>query len=551
MMERIEFPELFFGLVAPIGVDLADTVQPLKTLLERFEYQVTVIKVTDLFREIDYCDVELQDKPSEARFNSYIEFGNRLRELSGDQAICASLVIDKIAKGRNLDRGLREHREKHAYIIHQFKRKEEIELLRSVYGKLFFQISVYSSKGERSEAFAQRIARDHKSTDWDKYKATADQLVKLDEDQEENPNGQRVRSVFHLADFIINVDIDATQSDQLDRFVRLIFGDNTLSPTPVEYGMYMAKGASLRSLDLSRQVGAAIFSKRHEIITLGCNEVPKGRGGTYWPNDNGRDARDYKWGHDPNDEKKRSLILDLFERLSKSGLMDPNCVDQIDEMLQTAAVRESQLMDIIEFGRILHAEMSALMDAARLGRAVQDATLFCTTFPCHICAKHIVGSGVDTVYFLEPYPKSAAFTLHPDSIEVEGSSRVHYTSYDKTKFVHFFGISPRRYRDFFEKSSRKNKFTGKAQDWVSANNEPRPILDIKLPIYLPLENYVEEALEKNKQIAQTALSTAALVDQALNSDSDVASDTSGGQAHDSSQQHPSTSAEAADNIAEM
>ena len=33
------------------------------------------IKVTDLFRHIDYCDVTLQDKPSEARFDSYIEFG--------------------------------------------------------------------------------------------------------------------------------------------------------------------------------------------------------------------------------------------------------------------------------------------------------------------------------------------------------------------------------------------------------------------------------------------------------------------------------------------
>ncbi len=81
----------------------------------------------------------------------------------------------------------------------------------------------------------------------------------------------------------------------------------------------MAKGASLRSLDLSRQVGAAIFSKTHEVITLGCNEVPKGGGGTYWGDDPGIDARDYKWGSDPNDEKKRSLLLDLFQRLSEDG----------------------------------------------------------------------------------------------------------------------------------------------------------------------------------------------------------------------------------------
>lgn len=463
----------------------------------------------------DYCDVELHDRPSEARFQSYIAFGNRLREISGDKAICASLVIDKIAKSRGSEHSKREHREKRAYIIHQFKRKEEIDLLRSAYGKLFFQISVYSSKGERTDAFAQRIARDHKSTDLDKYRSTADQLIKLDEDQEEDQNGQRVRDVFHLADFIINIDIPATQSEQLDRFIKLIFGATNLSPTPIEYGMYLAKGASLRSLDLSRQVGAAIFSKKHEIITLGCNEVPKGGGGTYWAQNSSEDARDFKWGSDPNDEKKRSLILDLFERLSANGMMDREYVDKIDDMLQHSAVKDSQLMDIIEFGRILHAEMSAIMDAARLGRAVQDATLFCTTFPCHICAKHIVGSGIDTVYFLEPYPKSAAFALHPDSIEVEGSSRVHYLNYKKTKFTHFYGIAPRRYRDFFEKSLRKNKATGKAQEWLGPKNEPRPILDIKIPIYLPLEKYVEDALQKSKSRAVAALEAEQMVKKAL------------------------------------
>ena len=515
MLERIEFPELFFGLVAPIGVDLSETVQPLKALLERFGYQVEIIKVTDLFRDLAYCDVKLHDKPSEARFNSYIEFGNRLRGISSDKSICASLVIDKIAKGRGSEPSERQHREKHAYIIHQFKRKEEIDLLRSVYGKLFFQISVYSSKGERTDAFAQRIARDHKSTDLDKYRATADQLIKLDEDQEEDANGQRVRDVFHLADFIINIDIPATQSEQLDKFINLIFGATTLSPTAIEYGMYMAKGASFRSLDLSRQVGAAIFSKKHEIITLGCNEVPKGEGGTYWSQDGGDDARDFKWGSDPNDEKKRSLILDLFERLSENGLMDKECVENIDDMLQHPAVKESQLMDILEFGRILHAEMSALMDAARLGRSVQDATLFCTTFPCHICAKHIVGAGIETVYFLEPYPKSAAFALHPDSIEVEGSSRVHYANYKKAKFTHFHGISPRRYRDFFEKSLRKNKATGKPQDWLGPKNEPRPIFDVKVAIYLPLEKYVEENLQKAKLTALATLGSETTVKEAL------------------------------------
>ena len=39
--------------------------------------------------------------------------------------------------------------------------------------------------------------------------------------------------------------------------------------------MFAAKAAALRTLDLSRQVGAAIFSADGEIISMGSNEVPK------------------------------------------------------------------------------------------------------------------------------------------------------------------------------------------------------------------------------------------------------------------------------------
>jgi deoxycytidylate deaminase len=71
-------------------------------------------------------------------------------------------------------------------------------------------------------------------------------------------------------------------------------------------------------------------------------------------------------------------------------------------------IKDSQLMDILEFGRMIHAEMSAISDAARLGRETKATILFSTTFPCHICAKHIVSAGIGRVVFLEPYPKSYA-----------------------------------------------------------------------------------------------------------------------------------------------
>ena len=80
-------------------------------------------------------------------------------------------------------------------------------------------------------------------------------------------------------------------------------------------------------------------------------------------------------------------------------------------------------MDLLEFGRIIHAEMSAISDAARKGVAIQGATLYSTTFPCHLCAKHIVASGIKRVVYLEPYPKSYANALHGDSIEVDSGRK--------------------------------------------------------------------------------------------------------------------------------
>ncbi len=80
----------------------------------------------------------------------------------------------------------------------------------------------------------------------------------------------------------------------------------------------------------------------------------------------------------------------------------PSVQERVDAIMSKPAVCDAQIMDIIEFGRMIHAEMSALTDAARLGRSTKDATLYCTTYPCHLCAKHIVAAGIMRVVFLLP-----------------------------------------------------------------------------------------------------------------------------------------------------
>ena len=143
------------------------------------------------------------------------------------------------------------------------------------------------------------------------FRPKAEDIVQIDENEDRDIHGQRVSAIFHDADIIINADINEnTVEDQVDRFCNLLFGSNRISPTKDEYGMFAAKAAALRTIDLSRQVGAAIFSVDGEVISMGSNEVPKAGGGTYWCNTTGKfDDRDYVRSLIPMIGERRNFYL--------------------------------------------------------------------------------------------------------------------------------------------------------------------------------------------------------------------------------------------------
>jgi cytidine deaminase len=383
-----------------------------------------------------------------------------------------------------------------AYIIRQLKRPEEISLFRELYGKQVFQISAYADPEQRKGRLAAKM-RDYDSakTRISEFEGAALNLVNRDEHEDAVSNGQRLRDVFPLAD----VFIDATTSDSIrktiQRFLRVVFGYNFHSPTREEYGMYIAKSASLRSSDLSRQVGAAVFSAEGEVKVLGCNEVPSPSGGTYWEDDQG-DSREFKVGLDTNEEFKHRLLSDVIKNFVRAGIMDKRFSMMPTRRFLAVAKRvgkfdlEKQLlmMDLIEYGRIIHAEMNAITDAARKGISLKDGILYCTTFPCHLCAKHIISSGIKKVIYIEPYPKSYAQELYRDEIYL---GRTQHQSPERVHFEPFIGIAPFRFRDFFQKGKRKSP-SGKAKEWE--NGEPRPILEIKAEVYPEVETQYLKAL---------------------------------------------------------
>ena len=180
----------------------------------------------------------------------------------------------------------------------------------------------------------------------------------------------------------------------------------------------MAEAASLRSVDLSRQVGAAICTPSGDIISIGCNEVPKVGGRNYWDEDDNK-KRDIDLGSETNKNENNRIIFNILDILQEQNLISED--QTVDEILENPdhrnAVKKSLVSGVIEYGRMVHAEMNALADAARLGRAVKGSTIFVTTYPCHNCAKHLVAAGVKRIEFIEPYPKSKTESLFQTSIK--------------------------------------------------------------------------------------------------------------------------------------
>lgn len=313
--------------------------------------------------------------------------------------------------------------------------------------------------------------------------------------------GQNVRDTFPLADVFITED---HKTDDLRRFIELLFGHPFKTPTTDEYSMFHAQAAALRSSDLSRQIGAVITTDDAEIISTGCNEVPKAGGGKVWENtiESNKDYRDFKIGYDFNTLMKHELITELFRELNNHNYFKKTKSDkEIAKLANTVfskgekgILKDTRIANIIEYGRIVHAEMSTIMEAARRGQKIKDSTLYCTTFPCHMCTRHIIDTGIKRVVYIEPYPKSMAKQLYQRSICIDEDE----ADQDAVKFQPFVGVAPRKYFELFQMPKRKDNY-GYKLDWKPESSRLR--LFEQFPNYLDIElNYIDEFERNAKKI---------------------------------------------------
>lgn len=423
--------ELVIALVGGVGTNFEMVFHELQSSFKLAGCNVEKIKITDYLHKKEQGDflLKLDDKINKmnkarkgggngiAAFLSLMCIFNKRIELVQNESICPTI-----------------------YVIDSLKSPSECDVLRNVYGRNFILLSIYDTKDQRESNLLnlQLSSLDAGKNITKKEKHRIEEIMQTDE-SEVTTYGRDTKGTYHKAHYFINM---ALLRCEVRRLINLLFNEPFATPTKDESGMLHAYFASLRSSDSSRQVGAVIMDDDGSILSSGCNEVPKFGGGLHW-HDTEPDLREFRM----IDENR----VPLGERIKNRMEQEKKCV----------------LDDSLEFIRAVHAEEAAICDAARRGISTQNSILYCTTFPCHLCIKHIIAAGIKEVVYIEPYVKSMAKELFEGLIKDKAT--------DDSKLVKlrpFTGVSPKRYRYVFAKSKQDRKDNSRIINWSLQNSSP-------------------------------------------------------------------------------
>lgn len=520
--------EIVLGITAGVGVDSSHTSdffleieKELKS--QKCDYVVNYIKISDEISEFAKKIFPKKEKPlwdSVKKFGELylkMQVGSFARKKAAadarkkaaaekeqyryPKAIWAKWVAGEIAKYRR-----KKNSKRVIHFISSLKHSEEVELLNKLYGKNFIQVALFEEEDERKKSLEEKISSKDRDTPssfanicepidqkiFELMRSTADTKKKYDGDVKKYENnvadfliqkdkkenfpgfegvGQEIEKIFSKAHYFFDLS-SGNLDEQIKRFIHLLFGHPFEEPKLDEIFMFEAESASLRSLDIDRQVGAALV-KNGALLAVGYNDVAKPGGGYYTYTD----KKGKKWDDDHRDYKKENdFNHNELENLSKEvcKIFGNDNLDKKKEVFD-------ELSAITEFKRSTHAEMGALIDALRRGVSSQDATLYVNTFPCHNCTKHIIAAGIEEVVYLHPYPKSKADDMFGDMICCIGKNPSDADG--KVQFRPFMGVAPNRFLYVFrhsaeerqQKNSQTEEKNGKpVKDWTPEKNKNIP-----------------------------------------------------------------------------
>jgi len=467
--QKRQSTDIFLGLCGFAGCGIKTVVSVIKDVAESWGYKFVHIRISDLMQSNLYFEKDVIDanlNKSVDRHLSMQELGNGLRRHYGKNELLAEAAIAAINAEKNKPSNY-ETKNRTVYLIDQLKRSEEIELFRVIYQHNFYLMGIVRDQEHR----IRNLREDGVSRE------DIPNIMNVD-DKSDDDFGQRTSKAILDSDIFIKN--NQSQKNDLEkkiyRFFGLIHGQNGLTPTFHEKGMYAAFSASLQSACLSRQVGAALFDDEGNLLAVGKNDVPKAGGGLYGSDDGDHDHRcvhkSGKCYNVSNKLKIKQKINDILSSEIKKTLGSDPALELLVKRIEVATddisekiYKGSKIASIMEYSRSIHAEMDVITTMARKSNGgTKGKILYTTTYPCHNCARHIVSSGIKKVVYIEPFEKSLALDLHDDAITTgENQSKVTFTDFE--------GISPRRYNKFFMPTGeRKDEKTGVAEKFNTQYN---------------------------------------------------------------------------------
>jgi len=429
--------QIVVGLTGPFGAGCTTIADDLKDRKGWLKYSLS-----DAMRELAPSRVDDLDKEKlfspECRAYQQ-EVGNRIRKI--DITAIPAWIVNKIKEAENSDESLKSKN----IVVDSIRNPSEMTYLRDTFPN-FFVVAVFAPYYARWER--KRDIYSGKQDDFDKDDVK-------DSGEFEPPYGQQVQLCVDRSDILISNDRPFTEPRikrelqiKVDTYIDLMQEPGSMGPHPWELNMSQAYQASLMSTCCKRKVGAVIVREeavkdksRSYIIASGYNEVPVNVRSCVERGGGTQSMFCYK------DERIKAELKGKYK-------LCPNCGSKLEFpeefelpfVCPNESCRARLGKDFIP-GRTLdlciavHAEEAAILQASKFGGTqIEGSTLYTTTFPCDLCAKMIIQTGITRIIFAEPYPGDEAVGILEEA---------------KISPELFEGVKGRAYHRLFEPSPYK------------------------------------------------------------------------------------------------
>lgn len=283
-----------------------------------------------------YLIEELNKRKIEINRDSLTNLANELRAAHSPAFIIEELYAKAQQSGKNS-------------IIESIRAVGEIEMLRKTGN--FYLIAVDAKPEIRYKRIQQR------QSETDKISYETFLANEKREMHTSDPNKQNLSACIALADFVVNNNgnIEELQKQTEEILNKIISKQKDSNPTPTykrpswdEYFMEIANTVAKRAT-CDRGRSGCVIAKGKQILVTGYVGSPTGL---------------------------------------------PHC-DEVGHQMKKMVHEDGKITN--HCVRTVHAEQNAICQAAKLGIAIEGATLYCRMTPCRVCAMLIINCGIKRV----------------------------------------------------------------------------------------------------------------------------------------------------------